>query len=41
MAMVFSLSSLLKDLLSSFVVERKEKRKKIEEDKVRKQIEVK
>ncbi|GES73061.1 RWD-domain-containing protein [Rhizophagus clarus] len=39
MAMVFTLSSLLKDLLTSFVVEREEKRKKEEEDKIKKQIE--
>lgn len=39
--MVFTLSSLLKDLLSSFVVGRKEMRKKVEEDKIRKEIEVK
>ncbi|PKY40893.1 RWD-domain-containing protein, partial [Rhizophagus irregularis] len=39
MAMVFTLSSLLKDLLTSFVIERREKRKKVEEDKIRKEIE--
>ncbi|RIA91060.1 RWD domain-containing protein [Glomus cerebriforme] len=39
MAMVFTLTSLLKDLLTSFVTERKDQRKKEEEDKIRKEIE--
>ena len=38
--MVFTLSSLLKDLLTSFVSEKRELKKKEEEERVRKQIEV-
>ncbi len=40
MVMVFTLTSLLKDLLTTFVVERKERKKKEEEDQIRREIEV-
>ncbi|CAI2187905.1 6305_t:CDS:2, partial [Funneliformis geosporum] len=40
MAMVFTLSSLLKDLLTTFVMERKNRKKKDEEDRVRREIEI-
>ncbi|CAG8530110.1 17661_t:CDS:2 [Racocetra fulgida] len=39
MAMVFTLTSFLKDSLTTFVVERQEQRKKAEEDRIRKEIE--
>ncbi|CAG8486937.1 2915_t:CDS:2 [Scutellospora calospora] len=38
-AMVFTLSSFLKDSLTTFVIERQEQRKKVEEDRIRKEIE--
>ncbi|CAG8747720.1 19248_t:CDS:2, partial [Racocetra persica] len=39
MAMVFTLTSFLKDSLTTFVIERQEQRKKVEEDRIRKEIE--
>ncbi|CAG8524453.1 11542_t:CDS:2 [Funneliformis caledonium] len=40
MAMVFTLSSLLKDLLTTFVMERNNRKKKDEEDRIRREIEI-